>query len=79
MSAEDTLAVCLLVILAIAGATLATLLYSLWKNAGKKDELEELLADEGADEDKFNKKGAPAGGDGEMSEPWEKAADWWKE
>jgi len=78
MSAEDTLAVSMLVILVIAGATLATLLYCLWKNAGKRDELEEFFKDDDEPDEEPKGKGAPAGGELEVSEPWEKKADWWK-
>lgn len=75
MSSEDALAVSMLVILAIAGATLLTILYSLLKNAGKKDELEELLADE---EPAFEGQEGPAKGQDKPSQPWEKEGDWWK-
>ncbi len=74
MSAEDSLAVSLLVILVIAAVTLMTILYSLFKNAGKRDELEELLAD-----DEEDRKEELAGGETETREPWEKDSDWWKE
>lgn len=75
MSSEDALAVSMLVILAIAGTTLLTILYSLVKNAGKKDELEDLLADEDA---VFEDLEEPAKGKDEPRQPWEKDGDWWK-
>ena len=75
MSSEDTLAVSMLVILVIAATTLLTILYSLVKNAGKKDELEELLAE---DEDVFEDREEPANGKDEPRQPWEKDGDWWK-
>ena len=46
MSAEDKLAVCMLLVLLIAAGTLTTILVSLMRNAGRKDELAELLKDE---------------------------------
>jgi len=73
MSAEDSLAVSLLVILAVGGGTLMTILYSLLKNAGNRDELEELLK-----EDDEKPIGETAGGDEEAGQPWEKESDWWK-
>jgi hypothetical protein len=68
----------MLVILLVAGATLMTLLYSLWKNAGKKDDLEDFLADDGKDGDEPESE--PASGEPETRrQPWEKDADWWQD
>ncbi len=75
MSSEDALAVSMLVILGIAGTTLLTILYSLVKNAGKKDELEELLAE---NEPAFEDLEEPAKGKDKPRQPWEKDGDWWK-
>ena len=61
----------MLVILALAFGTLLTIFYSLKKNAGKTDELEELLAE--IDEPKKAPPGEPA-----SDRTWEKDADWWK-
>ena len=77
MSAEDTLAVCMLVILALAGVTLMTILFSLIKNAGKKDELEDLLSEE--EETYEDPVKEPAGEDEGAAQPWEKDSDWWKQ
>jgi len=66
----------MLVILAIAGTTLTTILYSLMKNAGKKDELEDLLADEGEEEGEGWEE--PVKGEDKPRQPWEKDGDWWK-
>ena len=78
MSAEDSLAVCMLVILAVSAATLMTILFSLLKNAGKKDEIAELMAEEEEEAAEENPKGKVAGSEEDYSEPWEKGADWWK-
>lgn len=79
MSAEDSLAVCMLLILAVSAATLLTILFSLMKNAGKKDELAELMA-EGDDEDADPEtpEGKMAGGEEGGGDPWERDADWWQ-
>ena len=66
----------MLVILAIAGATLATLLYSLFKNAGKEDELEKLLEEE---KDPTPPMQPVSGDEPESRQPWEKDSDWWKQ
>jgi len=76
MSAEDSLAVSMLVILVIAGGTLMTIFYSLLRNAGKEDELEELLKEE--PETPNEPESEPAGGEVETAQPWEKDADWWQ-
>jgi len=79
MSAEDSLAICMLLILAISAATLMTILFSLMKNAGKKDELAELLAEEEKEEKPREKpKGEYAGGDEDDAQPWEREPDWWQ-
>lgn len=81
MSAEDALAVCLLVILVLAGATLMTILVSMAKNAGKRDELAELM-EEDEEEAPKDPRGEPAGGDKadeDNRQAWEKDSDWWKE
>lgn len=67
----------MLVILGIAGVTLMTILLSLFKNAGKKDELEELLREEPDLPDE--PEAEPAGGEAGSRQPWEKDADWWQE
>ena len=80
MSAEDTLAVCLLVISAVAGATLMTILFSMMKNAGRRDELGELLEEE--KESGEGPREEPAGGEiggNDSRQPWEKDSEWWKE
>lgn len=66
----------MLVILGLSGVTLMTILLSLFRNAGKKDELEELLAEEPEPEDEPEPE--IVGGDGEEKQPWEKDADWWQ-
>lgn len=76
MSAEDSLAICMLLILAISAGTLMTILFSMMKNAGKKDEIAELMADEDLEEDL--PKGKFAGGEDEESQPWERDGDWWR-
>lgn len=76
MSAEDTLAVCMLIVLLVAAGTVMTILFSMMRNAGKKDELAELLKEE---ETAPEPEGEPAGPDEEPSQPWEKQADWWRE
>jgi len=76
MSAEDTLAVCMLIVLLVAAGTVMTILFSMMRNAGKKDELAELLKEE---ETTPEPEGEPAGPDEEPSQPWEKQADWWRE
>lgn len=65
MSAEDLLATSMLIMLGLAFATLLTILVSLARNAGKKDELEDLIDELEEDED-------------ETSGRWEKDPDWWK-
>ncbi len=75
MSAEDTLAVCMLVVLLIAAGTVTTILFSMMRNAGKKDELAGLLENE---EPGQEPEGEPAGPDEEPGQPWEKDADWWR-
>ena len=79
MSAEDSLALCMLLILAISAATLTTILYSLMKNAGKRDELAELMAEQDESEPQEKPKGEYAGAEDEESQPWEREADWWRE
>jgi|TARA_B110000438_G_scaffold302060_1_gene358628 hypothetical protein len=79
MSAEDTLAVCILAILAVAGVTLMTILCSLMKNAGKRDELAELLNEETESHEEPREE--TAGGEcseEESRELWEKDSEWWK-
>ncbi len=76
MSAEDTLAVCMLLVLLIAAGTLTTILFSMMRNAGKEDELADLLKD---DEAPTGLESEPAGPDEESSQPWEKDADWWRD
>ncbi|MDG2400828.1 MAG: hypothetical protein P8M04_09670 [Akkermansiaceae bacterium] len=70
MSAEDTLAVCMLLVLLIAAATVMTILFSVMRNAGKQDDLAELLKD---DEPSTEVESEPAG------QPWERDADWWRD
>ena len=77
MSAEDTLAVCMLFVLLISAATLLTILFSMMRNAGRKDELADLLKD---DEASTEPEIEPVGPDEESGQlPWEKDADWWRE
>ena len=76
MSAEDTLAVCMLVVLLIAAGTVMTILFSMMRNAGKKDELAELLE---KDKREPEPESEPAGPEEESRQPWEKDADWWQE
>lgn len=76
MSAEDTLAVCMLLVLLVAAATVMTILFSMMRNAGKQDDLAELMEDE---EPSIELESAPAGPDEESGQPWEKDADWWRE
>jgi len=70
----------MLVILAISAGTLMTILFSLMRNAGKKDEIAELLAEEEKEKEKEDEKpkGEYAGGEDDDSQPWEKEADWWQ-
>lgn len=77
MSAEDSLAICMLLILAVSAATLMTILFSMMKNAGKKDEIAELMA-ESEEESRDEPKGEYVGGDDEENQPWEREADWWR-
>lgn len=68
----------MLLILSVSAATLMTILFSLMKNAGKKDEIAELMAgeDEGVEEAEPEEKVA---GSGEVDrQPWERDADWWR-
>ena len=77
MSAEDTLAVCMLFVLLISAGTLLTILFSMMRNAGRKDELADLLKD---DEASSEPEIEPVGPDEESGQlPWEKDADWWRE
>ena len=77
MSAEDTLAVCMLTVLLIASAAIMTILFSMMKHAGQKDELAELMADEeSAVEDDSQEQ--LIGPSEEADQPWEQDADWWK-
>ena len=77
MSAEDTLAVCMLIVLLISAGTLLTILFSMMRNAGRKDELADLLKD---DEASTEPEIEPVGPDEESGQlPWEKDADWWRE
>ena len=77
MSAEDTLAVCMLFVLLISAGTLLTILFSMMRNAGRKDELADLLKD---DEASTEPEIEPVGPDEELGQlPWEKDADWWRE
>ncbi len=77
MSAEDTLAVCMLFVLLISAGTLVTILFSMMRNAGRKDELADLLKD---DEASTEPEIEPVGPDEESGQlPWEKDADWWRE
>lgn len=55
-----------------------TIFYSLFKNAGKRDELEELLDDK-EDKEEPDLKEELAGGEAETREPWEKDSDWWRD
>lgn len=76
MSAEDTLAVCMLVVLLVAAATVMTILFSMMRNAGKKDELAELMEEEMPASEPESELAGP---DEEPGQPWEKDADWWQE
>lgn len=77
MSAEDTLAVCMLFVLLISAGALVTILFSMMRNAGRKDELADLLKD---DEASSEPEIEPVGPDEELGQlPWEKDADWWRE
>lgn len=78
MSAEDTLAICMLVILAVAAATLLTILISMVRNAGKEDEIEKLMREDEEDSSDKKEERAPAD-EGEGREPWEKDSDWWQD
>ena len=77
MSAEDTLAVCMLFVLLISAGALVTILFSMMRNAGRKDELADLLKD---DEASTEPEIEPVGPDEESGQlQWEKDADWWRE
>lgn len=79
MSAEDSLAICMLAILVLAGATLMTILFSLIRNAGKEDDLSELLGkEEGIVEPPEPPKRKLIGDEPDSRQPWEKDSDWWK-
>ena len=79
MSAEDSLAICMLAILVLAGATLMTILFSLIRNAGKEDDLSELLGkEEGIVEPPEPPKRKLIGDESDSRQPWEKDSDWWK-
>ena len=69
----------MLAILAIAGGTLMTILYSMMRNAGKKDELAELLEEEQGPPQSGDREEEKLGGDEKIRQPWEKDSEWWKE
>ena len=77
MSAEDTLAVCMLFVLLISAGTLVTILFSMMRNAGRKDELADLLKDDEASTELEIEPVDPDEESGQL--PWEKDADWWRE
>lgn len=67
----------MLFVLLISAGTLATILFSMMRNAGRKDELADLLKD---DEASSEPEIEPVGPDEELGQlPWEKDADWWRE
>ena len=77
MTAEDILALCMLLVLVISAASLATILFPMMRNAGKKDELADLLKD---DEPSTDSETQPVGPHEESGKsPWEKDPDWWRE
>jgi hypothetical protein len=71
MSPPDALAISMLAILLVAIGTLMTIFHSLRKNAGKVDEIEELMSEVEQWEKTPSGKAAPL-------QEWEKDADWWK-
>ncbi len=77
MSPEDTLAVSMLVILAFAAGALMTILISMIRNAGKRDELEELMREED-DEEPTGETTSAKGSKDKDRKDWEKDGDWWK-
>jgi hypothetical protein len=67
----------MLFVLLISAGTLLTILFSMMRNAGRKDELADLLKD---DEASTEPEIEPVGPDEESGQlPWEKDADWWRE
>jgi|TARA_B100001093_G_scaffold215215_1_gene206490 hypothetical protein len=67
----------MLFVLVISAGSLATILFSMMRNAGRKDELAGLLKD---DEASTEPEIEPVGPDEESGQlPWEKDADWWRE
>lgn len=67
----------MLFVLLISAGTLLTILFSMMRNAGRKDELADLLKD---DEASSEPEIEPVGPDEESGQlPWEKDADWWRE
>ena len=77
MTAEDILALCMLLVLVISAGSLATILFPMMRNAGREDELADLLKD---DEAPTESETEPAGPDEESGKlPWEKDPDWWRE
>lgn len=68
----------MLLILTVSVATLMTILFSLMKNAGKRDEIAELMADEDEEPDEERPEGKVAGGGEDERQPWERDADWWR-
>ena len=67
----------MLLILAVSAGTLMTILFSLLKNAGKRDEIAELMAEEEEAEPK-PREGKVSGAEPGEAEPWEKDVDWWR-
>lgn len=68
----------MLLILSVSAATLMTILFSLMKNAGKKDEIAELMAEGDQELEEDEAEGKVAGsGEGDR-QPWERDADWWR-
>jgi hypothetical protein len=67
----------MLFVLLISAGALVTILFSMMRNAGRKDELADLLKD---DEASTEPEIEPVGPDEESGQlPWEKDADWWRE
>ncbi len=76
MSAGDVLAISLLVILVLAGVALFAILNSMMRNAGRRDEIAELM-DEGRDGSQ--NKAEKCRGEDLKGKAWERDGDWWRE
>ena len=75
MSPQDALALSMVAMLAVAFSILLMILIYLVKNAGKEDELAELMKEDNKPSP-FSKQKQT---DRNSTKAWEKEADWWKD